>query len=198
MKNVKVIAYPQDINDNDLSIYSQGIYDKCSSNPAFASLTTNLTNLNTRTNILNTALRAQKKGDASSTSNLRAASDEVKRELKLLASNVEYISKNDEALALSSGFSIQKPNVRDAKTFNAKQGKNTGTVDLEINSYGKAAYVWEMSPDPIGQWTKMDMTLVSKTTITCLTPGVKYWFRVTITTNKRKYDPTDPHFVLVV
>lgn len=198
MKNVRVIPYPKNINDPDLAIYSEGIHTTCTGNPTFAVLTTNLTSLSTQNIALNAALRAQKKGDVSSTSSLRAIAEEVKRELRLLAANVEHISKNDEALALSSGFSIQKPSVRDAKTFSAKRGKNTGTVDLEINSYGKAAYVWEMSPDPIGQWTQMDMTLISKTTVAGLTPGVKYWFRVAITTNKSKYDYTDPHFVLVV
>lgn len=62
MKTIRIIAYRRDINDNDLAIYAEGIYTKCNSNAAFASLTSTLTNLNTGITILGKALRAQKKG----------------------------------------------------------------------------------------------------------------------------------------
>ncbi len=198
METVKIIAVPRDMSDADLVIYSQNIHTSTSGSTVFSSTSAVLSNLLTANTNLNVALLAQKPGDKVTTSNLRAASKEVKRLLRLLAANVEFISNNNEATALSSGFSIKKPIVRDAKTFNAKQGKMSGTVDLEINSYGTAAYVWEMSTDPIGTWTQLEITVKSKTTVTALTTGTKYWFRVAVITSSGKNDYTDPHMVHVV
>ena len=198
METVKIIAVPRDMSDADLVIYSQNIHTSTSGSTVFSSTSAVLSNLLTANTNLNSALLAQKPGDKVTTSNLRAASKEVKRLLRLLAANVEFISNNNEATALSSGFSIKKPIVRDAKTFNAKQGKISGTVDLEINSYGTAAYVWEMSTDPIGTWTQLEITVKSKTSVTGLTTGTKYWFRVAVITSSGKNDYTDPHMVHVV
>ncbi len=131
METVKIIAVPRDMSDADLVIYSQNIHTSTSGSTVFSSTSAVLSNLLTANANLNVALLAQKPGDKSSTSNLRAASKEVKRLLRLLAANVEFISNNNEATALSSGFSVKKPIVRDAKTFNAKQGKMSGTVYLE-------------------------------------------------------------------
>ena len=198
METVKIIAVPRDMSDADLVIYSQNIHTSISGSTVFSSTSAVLSNLLTANTNLNSALLAQKPGDKVTTSNLRAASKEVKRLLRLLAANVEFISNNNEATALSSGFSIKKPIVRDAKTFNAKQGKISGTVDLEINSYGTGAYVWEMSTDPIGTWTQLEITVKSKTSVTGLTTGTKYWFRVAVITSSGKNDYSDPHMVHVV
>ena len=198
MNTIKVLAYPKNISDADLIIYSQGIKTSVSANTSFSSLNPYLTSLQTANVNLNAALLAQKPGNKTSTSTLHSASNEVKRNLRVVASNVEFICNNNEAMILSSGFSIKKPSVRDAKSFNAKQGKTTGTVDLEINSYGNAAYQWEMSPDPIGIWSPLDVTVKSKTTVTNLVPGTKYWFRVAVIVSSGKTDYTDPHMVHVI
>ena len=198
MNTIKVLAYPKNISDADLIIYSQGIKTSVSANTIFSSLNPYLTSLQTANVNLNTALLAQKPGNKTSTSVLHNASNEVKRNLRVVASNVEFICNNNEAMILSSGFSIKKAAVRDAKSFNAKQGKTTGTVDLEINSYGNAAYQWEISPDPIGVWSPLEVTVKSKTTVSDLLAGTKYWFRVAVITSSGKTDYTDPHMVHVV
>jgi hypothetical protein len=198
MKTVKVIAYPIGLSDADLAIFSQSIYSYINGNINFGSLGAWLTQLSVANTKLNNALLAQKPGDKTSTSLLHAAAIEAKRILRALAANVEFISNNDEVIALSSGYSLKKPSLRDAKTFNAKQGIITGSVDLEINSYGTAAYMWEMSADPISTWSQIEITVKSKTTVTGLVAGTKYWFRVAVITSKGKNDYTDPHMVHVI
>jgi hypothetical protein len=198
MKTVKVIAYPIGLSDTDLAIFSQNIYAYINGNVNFSSLGAWLMQLGVANTNLNNAILAQKPGDKTSTSLLHAAANEAKRILRALAANVEFVSNNDEAIALSSGYGLKKPGVRDAKTFNAKQGITTGTVDLEINSYGTAAYMWEMSVDPIATWSQIEITVKSKTTVTGLVAGTKYWFRVAVITSKGKNDYTDPHMVHVI
>jgi hypothetical protein len=198
MNTIKVLAYPKNISDADLIIYSQGIKTSVSANTNFSSLNPYLISLQTANVNLNAALLAQKPGDKTSTSNLHEASNEVKRILRVLASSVEFTSNNNKILIHSSGFGVKKPIVRDAKSFNAKQGKTTGTAVLEINSYGNAAYQWEISPDPIGVWSPLEVTIRSKTTVSDLVAGTKYWFRVAVITSSGKTDYTDPHMVHVI
>ena len=198
MHTIKIIAYQRDLSNADLAIYTQSVITATTAQAVFSSVSNIVSLLQTANATLNTALLAQKPGNKASTSALHAAATDVKRLLKLLAANIEFISHNIENVALSSGFTIKKPNTRDAKTFKAKQGKTSGTVDLEINSYGKAAYQWEMSPDPIGIWSPLEVTVTSKTMVSNLVPGTKYWFRVAVITSKGKKDYADPHLVHVV
>ena len=178
MKTIRVIAYPKNISDVDLSIYSPTIVTGLTGNPSFISTNPAIAVLGTANAVLISAISAQTAGNKSSTSAVHQAAAEVKRILRAIASSVEYTGNNNETTILSSGFNIKKPAVFEGKTFKAKQGVLSGTVDLEVNSYGIAAYLWEMSTDPIGNWQQVEATTISKTTIMGLTPGTKYWFRV--------------------
>lgn len=62
------------------------------------------------------------------------------------------------------------------------------------------AYVWEIINDPIstGTWQNCGITVNTKTTITSLTVGNKYWFRVKAITSKGEQPYTAPHMVHVV
>ena len=99
---------------------------------------------------------------------------------------------------LTSGFNLKTIAPKSSKSFIAKQGKLSGTVYLEINSYGIAAYAWEMSTDPISTWTPVGLTTLSKTIVTGLTPGVKYWFRVSVTKGKGIAAVSDPYTIMVI
>lgn len=198
MKTIKMIAYARNISDTELIIYSQHIHNTLLGNGNFNFTIPSLTDLQLANIVLDDALVNQSPGDTNSTGQVRAASRQVKRVLKAMAAHVDYAAFDNETLALSSGFSIKKPAVKDAKTFTAKQGKTSGTVNLYINSYGNAAYMWEVSADPIGQWKTLETTVVSKTTVNGFTPGNKYWFRVAVVTSKGKNDYSDPHVVHVV
>ena len=79
-----------------------------------------------------------------------------------------------------------------------KQGVLSGTVWLETGSGSRVAYKWEMSPDPIGNWVQVDVATLSKTTITGLNPGLKYWFSVALVTSKGTKNYSDPYMVHVI
>lgn len=136
-------------------------------------------------------------GNTASTANVHAKARNLKAYLKVYAVYVWKTSNGNEAMALSSGFTISKPASKGAKSFTAKNGSVSGTVLLETSYTAYAAFIWEISPDPIGVWTVIETTVNSKTVVTNLTPAVKQWFRVAVITSKGKQNYSDPFMVLV-
>lgn len=198
MKRIKVIAYPSELSSKELVKHAKVVSGNISTVSAFTSLNVFITQLQSSINALDAANTAQKSGDKSTTSAVKEATAELKRILRKLAADVEFISADNETVALSSGFGVKKQPVKSARSFKAVQGEVSGTVNLELNSFGRAAYQWEMSEESAGVFNFVSVTLQSKTTITGLTPGTKYWFRVAVITAKAKLEYTDPYMVHVV
>ena len=189
----------KNLTASQIAIKGSNVYDHLNGNTNFTSCTAYLPILLGEVAILQAAITdAEDEGTKMETSAERAAEKKVKRTLKVIAAVVTYEANGDEVKLLSSGFDLKTFTPPGPKSFNAKQGKVSGTVNLEAKSFGNAAYMWEMSPDPIATWTQLVVTTISKTTVISLTPGVKYWFRVAVITSKGKNDYSDPHFVMVV
>lgn len=125
----------------------------------------------------------------------------VVKVLNVMKSAAELECDNDEVKATSSGFTIKQVGIPKPKIFNATQGSLSGTVDL-ISPYAgsHAAYVWEMIADPINAntWQQIKITNNTSYTITSLTAGNKYWFRVKAIVQDIEQPYTDPHMVHVV
>lgn len=125
----------------------------------------------------------------------------VVKVLNVMKSAAELECDNDEVKATSSGFAIKQVGIPKPKIFNATQGSLSGTVDL-ISPYAgsHAAYVWEMIADPINAntWQQIKITNNTSYTITGLTAGNKYWFRVKAIVQDIEQPYTDPHMVHVV
>lgn len=128
----------------------------------------------------------------------------VKKVVKILMfikANAEYEANDDELKAITSGFVIKQSNVPKPKVFNATQGSVSGSVYLESPYAGnRASYVWEIITDPINQntWSQLKVTNNASYTVSGLTPGVKYWFRVKAIVKDEDQPYTDPHMVHVV
>ena len=198
MTTARVALGYKGLNATELTNYTDTIYTSINGNTNFTALAGFIPLLFTANGKLKTAITNLKPGDKVTTSTLHDTEREVRRLLRVIAAIVEFESNGNETLILSSGYSLRAITLPSTKNFNAKQGVLSGTVDLEINSYGSAAYVWEISPDPIGTWSPIALTTVSKTTVSALTPGVKYWFRVSITKGTTKLATSDPYMVHVV
>jgi len=198
MKTAHVALGYKGLAASNLANFAETIYNGINGNINFTIASTFAPALLTATNLLKTAVSALKPGDKVTTSTLHDAEKDVKRNLRAIAALVDFESNGNETTILSSGFSLRTFALPSLKLFTAKQGKLSGTVDLDTNSASNTAYVWEMSPDPIGLWTQLEITTLSKTTIIGLTPGVKYWFRVALITSKGKGDYSDPYMVHVV
>ena len=132
---------------------------------------------------------------------IKGALQYVVKVLNVMKSAVELECDNDEVKATSSGFAIKQAGIPKPKLFNAKQGSLSGTVDLQCPyAAGHAAYVWEMVADPIhaNTWQQIKISNNTSYTMTGLTAGNKYWFRVKAIIKDIEQPYTDPHMVHVV
>ncbi|HBB96845.1 MAG TPA: hypothetical protein DC054_15815 [Blastocatellia bacterium] len=99
---------------------------------------------------------------------------------------VESVAGNDETLISSAGMDTRAP--ASASTMpdppsglEATVGDRDGEIDLSWDPVSSArSYVIQQSPDPPSAttWTHAGASTKSSTTITGLTPGTRYWFRV--------------------
>lgn len=199
MNTSEVALNTSGLNASEIAVKGNTVYTNLNGNTNFTSCVPYLPILLGEVAVLEGAITiAKDEGTKAETSAERAATKKVKRTLKVIAALVNYEANGDETKLLTSGFDLKVITPPSPKTFNAKQGKVSGTVDLEVKSARNSAYMWEMSTDPIGAWTQIEVTVKSKTTVVGLTPGTKYWFRVALITGSGKNNYSDPHFVMVV
>ncbi len=156
------------------------IYSSVNGNSNFTALFPTAATLLTVTNGFSTALSNQKKGDKTSTATMKDALHKMMRTLKAMAACVEYLSNDNETIALSSGFSIKVHGVKTSGPLTLSHGAVSGTINLVHKSIRGASYKWQYSPDPITatSWVDAGSTTVVKNSISGLIPGKVYWFRV--------------------
>ena len=198
--DTKEVAYSFKGSDaSGYAVSGQGVHDNLNGNVNYPSCVPFLGSLQSNINLLTAAITAGGSTPTpAQTGATHAAIKEVKHTLKVIGALVNYDANGDEAKLLTSGFSLKAYSPPSPKSFKAILGKLSGQIDLLINSYGAAAYFWQMSTDPIETWTQVDLTTLSKTTISGLTPGSKLWFRVSITKGNKVVLVSDPYFIMVV
>jgi hypothetical protein len=112
--------------------------------------------------------------------------DELKASLRQLVSYVENVSAGNPALITSAGMDVKAivtsgGDVGAVESFTATTGDSDGEIDLAWNSVpGAQSYIIEqsMQAPPSAGWTQIKTTTKSNATITGLTSGTRYWFRV--------------------
>lgn len=150
--------------------------------PSLASLTADADDLETKDNDREVkSLAAQ-----AATSLLHDAEAALDKRLAQMGNYVEVASDGDEAQILSAGMSVRAPrtpvgSLPAVQSLAATSGDQPGECDLIWQPILKAKnYVVEKSPDPITptSWQQVGFSSKSRFTVTGLTSGTKYWFRV--------------------
>jgi hypothetical protein len=104
-----------------------------------------------------------------------------------LASYVEAVAGDDLVLIQSAGMGVRGPAISTGETptqpaaLAATAGDRDGEIDLTWEAIiGTKSYVMERSPDPPTEtsWTHAGVSTKSRATISGLTSGTRYWFRV--------------------
>lgn len=200
MKTVRIAANFSGLNASERQVNGEHIYQSMVVNPNFPNPYPNLGLLQNANANLQTALVNEKPGDKESTSLVHDWVREQNRIIKALAAYVEFESNNDATIALSSGFSIKEASVPSPKNFNAKQGKQSGTVELETKASRNSSYIWQYaaSAEDNANWQQAGVSLQSSFMVSGITPALKYWFRVAVVTKKGQQPFSDPYGVLVV
>jgi hypothetical protein len=203
MMSVKVSGLPLETNrqpsSTTMNIKSVNLLTSMTNNTHFSSPFPPLSDLQTAIDELNAANAASQSGVSGSGTAVNAAKRKLNRVLKAMAAYVEYVSDDDETVAVTSGFNFKQPTHSTPNVFMATQGVQSGTVDLSSPGIG-GAYAWEYTLDPIGTsaWLPAATTILANYTVTGLTPGLKYWFRVAAITNEGQQPFGNPIMVHVI
>lgn len=106
--------------------------------------------------------------------------------------------ENAEAIITSAGMSVKKTPVRKPRTFEARQGLVSGSVEVLTKAAApRAAYDWQSSIDGGKTWVDAPSTMKSKTVINGLPPGTTVMFRFRVLTKAGRTDWSVPTALLV-
>lgn len=197
MRQLKLVLGIEGLDPSGIEVFAGTIENSLTGNAALPNSASYLPLLSAGKLALHNAIHATHPDPLT----IKNAQQYVVKVLNVIKSAAELECDNDEVKATSSGFAIKQVGIPKPKIFNATQGSLSGTVDL-ISPYAgsHAAYVWEMIADPINAntWQQLKITNNTSYTMTGLTAGNKYWFRVKAIVQDMEQPYTDPHMVHVV
>jgi hypothetical protein len=147
---------------------------------------------------LETAYRNSLGGGHEQTALLHEKADAVDIALSQLANFVEIVAKGKEAVILSAGMETRSKAARPQVQFSVTHGKKEGEAVLKTPAMRNGAYVWQKRADQAGTgaaaevWEQVAITTLASLTLSGLTAGAKYQFRVAYVTAKGQGPWSDP------
>jgi fibronectin type III domain protein len=148
-----------------------------------------------------TAVQVARQEAKTKTSDQNSKEDIVDRLLTQLASYVEAVAGDNQTLIQSAGMDVRGPAISTSETptqpaaLTATAGDHDGEIDLSWDTIvGAKSYIIEKSPDPptATSWSHAGVSTKSKTTISDLTSGTRYWFRVAAINSNGQSGWSDP------
>jgi hypothetical protein len=200
MKTVEVTVKVKDLSPTMKLNLANHIYNSVNGNTNFTALYPTAATLQTAITVYSTALTNQQKGNKTSTSTMKDAMHKLMRTLKAMAAGVEYLSNDNETIALSSGFWVKVRGVKISSPLSVQYGKVSGSVNLKTQKTKGASYKWQYSLDPVTatSWIDAgDSTLVNHP-LTGLTPGQVHWFRVALVKGNTVSDYGSPVSIMMI
>lgn len=186
MKKFSIINGFKRLSDAQLLLRSNSIVTAMTGNSNFATPTPTLAAVSAAITAFQTAAEAAAGGGTQLIAVRKEARQVLIDLLHLLANYVLFTAAGNEAIALSSGFTISKPGaVRppiDAPAgVEVNLGKNRGELEVRCRSVaGARSYLHEMTPAPVtaeSQWKVVPAT-AAKNLFTGLQSGQEYVFRI--------------------
>lgn len=186
METVKIIIGFSRVKDDDLDTKTEVIINSMTGNANFPTPVPPLAEVSAKNTAYVAALGAAKTGGKEETALKNQARKALEASLRLLGLYVEANCQNNEAIALSSGFDLQKaatpvgilPKPED---FTVENGPAAGTLEVGAKKIkGAKSYVFECTPAPVTDasvWTAKFNTAKSLL-FEGLTPGKQYAFRM--------------------
>jgi len=186
MAKIKIITSYSKLRDDDLDTKSQVIINSMKDNANYLSPVPDLQELSKIRDAYVSALTAKQSGNKQATALKNETREALEAQLMALAMYVQLNCKNNEVIALSSGFDLAKarspigalPAPTDFKVVNSA---GSGNFTLSCKKVvGAKSYIFEYTLAPVtgdSVWTAQSGS--AKTfTLEGLTPGQQYAFRM--------------------
>ena len=182
--NLSRLPLPQKIDK------ARQIVKALTANPDVPTPTPALAGVNTATSDVDTAAaaaQASRQDAKTKTTDQTNKEDVVDRLLTQLAAYVESVAGDNQKMIQGAGMDTKAQGVSSSGTpsaplaLAATAGDHDGEIDLGWDTVaGAKSYVIEKSPDPPTptSWLHAGVSTKSKMTISGLTSGTRYWFRV--------------------
>ena len=155
METVKVIYNFSKLKDDELDTKSEGILKKMTGNVNFPAPIPSLEKLAGDAKAYSDALIAAPNGGVESTALKNATRKELVKTLRLLGLYVQTYCQDNESIALSSGFAVQKAAtpvgvLAKPENFEVLNGPASGSLEIRCKKIeGAKSYVFEFTTAPI-------------------------------------------------
>lgn len=174
---------------SDKIVRAQQIVRNLTGNPDFPTPNPPLAQVTAAIQLLETkavSAQAARQAAQAATAEQNDAEAALDRVMDQVGGYIESVSSGDEAKIISAGVSVRSSTsapreLTAPSALAATEGDHDGEIQLHWDRVGAArSYVIERSPDPPtdASWVHEKVVTTSSTTISGLTRGAKYWFRV--------------------
>jgi hypothetical protein len=200
IKSIHVKIDAKNLTGIRIGIFANHILNCLNGNANFSGINPTLLVFQTLINNLTNAVNAQVKGIIASTEAVKMAEYQLKRLLKFYAAYVEYFCNDNATVALTSGFTLNDVASHAALVFSAVHGKQIGEVDVKSKASKGASYIFQYTTTPLiaSSWITAATMKQCKHTISGLTVGTMYYFRVAVVTKTGQEPFCTPVNLMVV
>ena len=167
-------------------------------NILFSELDASLADAKTAVDALELSILNAADGSHTAKALMHAQAEVTDKTFRKLAASVDIMSDGNEASILSSGFRASKPlPARQKDTLTAKEGKNSGCVDLAGKAHEKGkAYIWQSAEEPLPGneevWIIIGHSTSASFSVCNLIVGKRYRFRFAAITPDGVTDYCEP------
>jgi len=192
--NMSSLSVPEKINR------SRSIVSAIAANPGtFPGPSPTLAQVTTATNDLETAWNEAVNGGKDRTIAMHDRETELMKLLYDLNAYVVSVADGDETIIHLANIDTKKKAVATKIDFLVEQGSDSGTVNVRVKALQNATYTWQYTSDLVGNaWVQAGKNMQSKILIKGLSPGTKYWFRVSIFDKSGEHGFSEAHGLIVI
>jgi hypothetical protein len=163
-------------------------------NAYFPNPSPSLSSISTQIQLLEDAFSKSQTGLKGSVAQLIPIRRQLLLMLKALAAYVEAVANEESDLAgpiiQSAGMDVKRAPPKPNRAFTAEALPMSGQIRLSTQAIPRSVFIYQVSTQPNNpaSWETVHIDLRVKKTLTGLTPGIRYYFRMATVTNKIQSD----------
>jgi hypothetical protein len=186
--------------------FGRDVHTHMDGNSNFGTPSPTILELETATDNLEVALVAAQQGGTLLTEQLHVRVSEFDTLMTAMGNYVDGVARGNREIILSAGMeakneSTPAPLPDRVSGLEVSLGPVSGSLDLDWDRmpFGRVYLVYmRADTDPVDDWTFLGNSFPSKYTVSSLTIGARYWFKVEAQGTAGKGEASDPASSLVI